>query len=120
VTYQQVIPTLLVGVPEFRETYNGLRSWAGEDVGANVVFGGLFDFVIDLCRGISVSPESNALLQRVLAFVEECASSQDPETQNLLQVSFMEHIRRNEPSHQYVVHLLGPYSLELLRLAESW
>jgi len=120
VTYQQVIPTLLVRVPEFRDTYEGLRSWAGQDVGANVVFGGLFDFVTDLCKGLSVSPESNALLQKILAFVEECSSSQDPETQNLVQVSFMEHIRRNESSHQYVVRLLGPHSLELLRLAESW
>jgi len=60
------------------------------------------------------------LVARVVTFLEEAATSGDPEIENLVQVGFMEAMPQRGPARNAIVAQLGPKSAEFLTAAESY
>ena len=122
--YDDIVSRLLQKLPEFKVEYEELVEMFGEDVGPHVVFGALFHFVLEHCRALSAEPTpfsaSHDTLHRAFNFIEEAASSEDEDVENLVQVSFMEHMWQAGSEYETIVARFGPASLKLLKGAESW
>lgn len=114
--YEDVTTALLITVPEFVPFYVELsRSYGGEHgFGTHVVVGGLFTLLKEQLR---TSTAVEPLRRKVLAFIEELASSPDAEVQNLVVISFLENMRQlSEDEQSAVMRGLGPASAYFLRL----
>lgn len=88
--YDNVVLKMLEAFPDITTLYNEEVDWYdGGPPGPHVIFGDIFNpYVIDLLEAESQVP----LLQRVFAFLEEMAASEDIRVQEVLACTILERL----------------------------
>lgn len=121
-TYETIVSDLVQAIPEFEPTYRVHVEQYGE-VLAHVLFAEFVRYTKRVCDAVdSPSPQFDqpvSILQKIYAFLETAASSNDEKVLELVQVSFMENLHQLGSQYARFSSQLGKKSRQLLERVES-
>jgi hypothetical protein len=111
---QRAVADLREAVPEMESRYQDLVDIYEDDIGADVVFGALADFVNDVMLG---GDGDTALLDRCLDFIESLAELGDPDADEIVGFYFLQMLSPGTLAR--ATSRLGEYTNEVLDRLES-
>lgn len=123
-TYENIVENLFKRFPELKQRYAEDIKWI-QDTFANKLSKGqtvYFDkcFCDYIGRNIVLQPENLCSLNQIFAFLEEMASSDDVDVQDLLQVTVLEYLRSWFQLQSRAQQLMGPNTLRLFNVVKQY
>lgn len=123
-TYENIVENLFKRFPELKQRYAEDIKWI-QDTFANKSSKGqtvYFDkcFCDYIGRNIVLQPENLCRLKQIFAFLEEMASSDDVDVQDLLQVTVLEYLRSWFQLQSRAQQLMGPNTLRLFNVVKQY
>ncbi|HEY3703176.1 MAG TPA: hypothetical protein VGL32_13025 [Acidimicrobiales bacterium] len=111
---QRAVDELRQAVPELENRYDELVGIYEDDLGADVVFGELADFVNDVVLG---KEGDEALLGRCLDVVESLAETGEPDADEIVGFYFLDQLPPGALAR--ITSRLGEHTLDVLDRLES-
>ena len=123
ITYDNFLEYLLETLPEMRAPYQEMLDDDGEIffyilVGDALVKLAVRNFEM-YSSSVQLDQNVKNLLDRLINFLENCASFGDEDVVELILVGFMEHLDANHPNFSDIATALKPASRQLLRLSRG-
>jgi hypothetical protein len=120
VRYEDFSQRLVEQIPEFADALREHQEYYGETLN-HVLVGELVRFLTQIyssSNDLATQPAAHLdTVARILAFIEQAASSEDEKVMELIQVSLMESLYLAGPYYEPIVSRLGPNSRKLLDAA---
>lgn len=123
-TYENIVENLFKRFPELKQRYMEDIEWIQDTFadksskGQTVYFDKCFCDYIG--RNIVLEPNNLCRLNQIFTFLEEMASSDDVDVQNLLQVTVLEYLGSWFQLQSKALQLMGPNTLKLFNVVKQY
>ncbi|HEV2500238.1 MAG TPA: hypothetical protein VGY31_11730 [Terriglobia bacterium] len=106
-SYENVTEGLLQSAPELRPLLDEhIQQY--DELLPHVFFGDVTRFVMDRVRTEGGAGNQDAVVRRILGFLEEAMASSDENVQELVSLSFLENLDPSDPAYEELKAMLGP------------
>lgn len=106
-SYENVTEGLLQSAPELQSLLDEhIQQY--DELLPHVFFGDVTRFVMDRVRTEGRAANRDAVVRRILGFLEEAMTSSDENVQELVSLSFLENLDPSDPAYEELKAMLGP------------
>lgn len=116
ITFDKIVSQLVSQFPELHPIYDVyLKEQHGENL-AHIFF---IDLTIYI-QNLSNQPDKLENLRAIATFLEEAMNSPDELVQELIVVSFIENLERDDPGFNTITSMFGPALQKALYVYDNW